>query len=91
LPVCLGFETRQSLASNRVDPTQNPSGNIWQWGDVAFTPKKSALCLSFFAALLKDILHEGDLGMTMCGFESTSIAYFTKLSTSCIHTKLDAM
>jgi hypothetical protein len=22
LPVCLGFETRQSLASNRVDPTQ---------------------------------------------------------------------
>jgi hypothetical protein len=29
LPVCLGFETRQSLASN---PTQNPSGSIWQRG-----------------------------------------------------------
>jgi hypothetical protein len=49
LPVCLGFETRQSLASNRVAPTQNPSGSIWQWGYVAFTPKKGTLCLSFFA------------------------------------------
>jgi hypothetical protein len=27
LTVCLGFETRQSLASNRVNPTQNPSAS----------------------------------------------------------------
>jgi hypothetical protein len=27
LLVCLGFETRQSLAPNRVDQTQNPFGS----------------------------------------------------------------
>jgi hypothetical protein len=44
--VYLGFETRQSLAAKRVNPTQNPSG---LGVSLFFPPKKGELCLSFFA------------------------------------------
>jgi hypothetical protein len=55
LPVCLGVETRQSLASNRVDPTQNPSGNIsGSGGDVAFTPKKARFACPFLRINLEN-------------------------------------
>jgi hypothetical protein len=48
LPVYFGFEARQSLASNRVNPTQNRSTC---GGPLLFPQKRAKLSLVFFCKL----------------------------------------
>jgi hypothetical protein len=45
LLVCLGFEIRQSLASDRVAPAQNPSGSVVT---LPLLPKRASFACPFW-------------------------------------------